>query len=78
MLRTVSFIISVVLLSAAGCATEDPSSTPAPAQKAANLKQAPAAALQLPELKKPAPLPAERIVHLLYTSNVAGEADPCG
>jgi hypothetical protein len=78
MLRTVSFIISVVLLSAAGCTTEDPASTPDPAKKAVNLSQAPVPALQLPELKKPTPLPAERIVHLLYTSNVAGEAEPCG
>ena len=76
MLRIVSTLISVVLLSAAGCAMEDPASTPAPVTKA--VKQTPRPTLELPTLNKPKPLPAERIVHLLYTSNVAGEAEPCG
>ena len=76
MLRITSIFISIGLVSAAGCVNEAPTSTPAPATKA--VKQAPAPALELPTLKKPEPLPAKRIVHLLYTSNVAGEAEPCG
>jgi hypothetical protein len=32
----------------------------------------------LPDLAKPEPLPAERVVHLLYTTNNDGEVEPCG
>ncbi len=32
----------------------------------------------LPELTRPEPLPARRVLHLFHTSNVAAEAEPCG
>ena len=34
--------------------------------------------LELPRLLKPVPRPAARVVHLLYTSSVDGELEPCG
>jgi hypothetical protein len=41
-------------------------------------KRPPPSPLDLPTLQQPAPLPAERVVDIFYTSNVAGEAEPCG
>ena len=78
MLRITPILLCIGLLSAAGCAPEESTltSTPAPATRA--IKQTPKPTLKLPTLNKPELLPAERIVHLLYTSNVAGEAEPCG
>ncbi len=34
--------------------------------------------VELPELKAPSPLPAARVLHLLFSANVVGELEPCG
>jgi hypothetical protein len=34
--------------------------------------------VELPELAAPKPVPAERVLHIFFTSNVAGELGPCG
>ena len=38
----------------------------------------PVVKLELPALTKPEARSAARVVHLLYTSNVHGELEPCG
>lgn len=48
------------------------------AAKPAPAKRPQPTPLDLPTLERPAPLPAERVVDIFYTSNVAGEAEPCG
>ena len=35
-------------------------------------------ALALPTLVAPQPLPAARVLHVLYTSNVVADLEPCG
>lgn len=35
-------------------------------------------ALTLPSPAKPTPLPAERVLNILFTSNGDGDVDPCG
>ena len=34
--------------------------------------------LEIPKLAKPEALAAAKVVHLVYTSNVDGELEPCG
>jgi hypothetical protein len=34
--------------------------------------------LELPQLVAPAPLPAARVLHLFFVSNVTGDLEPCG
>ncbi len=38
----------------------------------------PAPELTLPSPTKPTPLPAERVINILFTSNGDGDVDPCG
>lgn len=55
------------------------SKTRAQAQKPRAPKPAPTNfKLELPALTKPAVISAGKVVHLLYTSNVDGELEPCG
>jgi hypothetical protein len=65
-------LLLLLALSPLGCHDEAPASqggmTPAPPQQG----------LDLPELTEPGRVPARRVVHLLYTSNVDGEAEACG
>jgi hypothetical protein len=74
------FLMVTFTLLCGGCVQEGKSPQKAPLPK----KQATKPAvdnnkkLDLPELKKPEPMAADKVVHLIYTSNVAGEADPCG
>jgi hypothetical protein len=70
-----------------GCQRESSKKKPAPgAQPAAKTaNNAPAAApakpaepITPPEVAEPAPPKGGRVVHLVYTSNVDGEVEPCG
>jgi hypothetical protein len=70
--------IATFVLAWGGCVQEAPSpqrAPPPPKKPAAKPDQK---KVVLPQLKKPAPVAADRVVHLIYTSNVAGEAEPCG
>ena len=77
-------IAAALLLLAASCVPEKkpraPAKTTAQQQAVKSSSRMPArhVKLELPELTKPAARPAARVVHLLYTSNVDGELDPCG
>jgi hypothetical protein len=75
--HTALFLIAMFML-ACGCVKEAPSpqkAPPPPRKPAAKPDQK---KLILPEPKKPEPVAADKVVHLVYTSNVAGEAEPCG
>lgn len=66
--------VAALCLLALGC-HQAPSRTEAPAKTPT---KGPDAAPALPRLKQPLPLPAARVVDLLYTTNNGGEAEPCG
>jgi hypothetical protein len=72
--RGTLLFLSVAQLLALNACQRRPAARPASARKvdAAPLK------LDLPQLTAPSPLPASRVVHLLYTANVVGDAEPCG
>jgi len=70
-----------------GCQRESskkkPAPTAPPAAKAVNeapavAKAPPAEPITPPEVASPRPSEGGRVVHLVYTSNVDGEVDPCG
>jgi hypothetical protein len=60
----------------AACQKEPRRAPTAPAPPAPKKPQP--VTLELPTLTPPEPLPAQRVVDIFYTSNVAGEAEPCG
>ena len=70
-----------------GCQRESSTKNKAPAAKpsASAVTAAPAAVpakpveqITPPEVPAPVPPSGSRVVHLVYTSNVDGEVDPCG
>jgi hypothetical protein len=70
----VSFLaVAVAVALGAGCHGSPRSSRRAPAVDGFRPPQ-----LSLPTLVAPRPLPAARVLHLLYTSNVVGDLEPCG
>lgn len=74
MKKVIPLVLLLLALPLLGCHKEAPAAQ-------GGMTRAPAAAqrgLDLPRLKEPARVPAQRVVHLLYTSNVDGEAEPCG
>ena len=34
--------------------------------------------LELPDLVEPQPIPAARVLHIFFVSNVTGDIEPCG
>ena len=70
--RTILLIIAGVATSS--CQTE----RKGPARPKVVRERPRVAPPDLPALERPAPLPAERVVELFYTSNVGGDAEPCG
>jgi hypothetical protein len=64
------FVVAVALL-AASCSCRGSGGEPV-----ADVFRPPP--LELPELAAPKPVSADRILHIFFTSNVAGELDPCG
>jgi hypothetical protein len=76
---TASIGIAAVLFGAA-CVKEGENRAVRPAARGAErprTKKLPSSP-PLPKVAAPDPVAAERVVDLFYTSNVAGEADPCG
>jgi len=80
--HSIPFLLVALFLLTAGAACQreqGSSASPGPEPTAPSpIKRPPPAALSLPTLRAPRPLPAERVVHLVYSSNAAGEAEPCG
>jgi hypothetical protein len=64
----------LLTLSAAACTEGESRTKRAKAPAARKLPSVP----PLPKVSAPEPVAAERVVDLFYTSNVGGEADPCG
>lgn len=66
------------VIALAGCKPlenpDKPAAPPPGAKSATGARKPP----ELPELKRPRPVPAERVVHLFYSSNVGGMTDPYG
>jgi hypothetical protein len=81
-MKRLSVVVSLLALLGSGCVkSEQPpphkksAAKPPPAPAA---KQVPPPIGRLPELRPPERAPAERVVHVFFTSNADGELDPCG
>ena len=76
MRASIPFLLLWTALGFCGCQRE-PSPPPTPPPAAPREPPKPAK-LELPELEPPTLGPAERVVDLFFSSNVAGEVEPCG
>jgi len=74
-MRTLLFgIIGLIFLGASACAPVRGKGKAAPSRA----DGAAVPRIELPELAAPVPLPAKRVLNLFYSSNVMGDAEPCG